>query len=143
MQFYSFGKDARLCNAKDFQAVFNQTLFKVHQPYFLVLASQRTQAPSRLGLVVAKKKVKRAHERNRIKRLARESFRISRQQYDLDTLDIVVMPKVGIEQINNAELMQQLRLVWLKLQKLKQKHQQGEFVPQPHIQSYRHKKAVK
>lgn len=141
MQFYSFGKDARLCNAKDFQAVFNQTLFKVHQPYFLVLACQRTQAPSRLGLVVAKKKVKRAHERNRIKRLTRESFRIYRQKYDLNTLDIVVMPKVGIEQIENAELMQQLRQIWSKLQKLKQKHQNGEFIPQPNIQQNRPKKA--
>ena len=70
--------------------------------------------------VVAKKKVRRAHERNRIKRLARESFRLN--QHDIDMLDIVVMPKVGIESISNAELHQQLQMAWLKLQRLAKKH---------------------
>lgn len=120
MPLYSFGTELRLRCAADFKGVFDGALLKVHQPHFLFLATLAKQPNSRLGLVVAKKKVRRAHERNRIKRLARESFRLN--QHDIDMLDIVVMPKVGIESISNAELHQQLQMAWLKLQRLAKKH---------------------
>lgn len=87
----------------------------------LFLAKLTEQPNSRLGIVVAKKKVRRAHERNRIKRLARESFRLHQPNFGSD-IDIVVMPKVGIEAITNAELYQQLDFAWQKLQRLAKKH---------------------
>lgn len=119
--YYSFSKDVRLRCAKDYQGVFNYTLFKVHQPCFLLLATANAQIDShRIGLVVAKKKVRRAHERNRVKRISRESFRLN--QHRLVGLDIVVMPKIGIEQISNADLHQQLNMAWNKLQRLFAKH---------------------
>ncbi|MCH4248637.1 ribonuclease P protein component [Acinetobacter populi] len=127
MALYSFGKDVRLRCAKDYAGVFNHTLFKVHQPSFLILASLSPDTDSRrIGLVVAKKKVRRAHERNRVKRISRESFRLN--QHQLLGLDIVVMPKVGIEQISNAELQQQLNMAWNKLKRLlaKNKLQQNK-----------------
>ncbi len=120
MTLYSFGHDVRIHCAADYKSVFDGALFKVHQPHFLFLAKITEQPQSRLGIVVAKKKVRRAHERNRIKRLARESFRLNQQNIDL--LDIVVMPKVGIETIPNAELHQQLQFAWQKLQRLVKKH---------------------
>lgn len=49
---------------------------------------------SRIGLTVAKKNVKRAHERNRIKRLTRESFRL--RQHELPPMDFVVVAKRGL-----------------------------------------------
>ncbi|KAF7276576.1 hypothetical protein GWI33_010067 [Rhynchophorus ferrugineus] len=117
MALYSFGHDVRLRTSRDYQGVFNQTLFKVHQPCFLILACPAPDVQSRrIGLVVAKKKVRRAHERNRVKRISRESFRIN--QHQLLGLDIVVMPKVGIEQISNADLHQQLNMAWRKLKRL-------------------------
>ena len=64
--------------------------------------------------------MRRAHVRNRIKRLARESFRLHQQNIEL--LDIVVMPKMGIDTISNAELHQQLQFAWQKLQRLVKKH---------------------
>ncbi|OTG79383.1 ribonuclease P protein component [Acinetobacter sp. ANC 4558] len=126
MSLYSFGTDARLRCAADYKSVFDGALLKVHQPHFLFLATITEQPKSRLGLVVAKKKVRRAHERNRVKRLARESFRLYQQQ--LEQLDIVVMPKVGIDAIPNAELYQQLQFAWQKLQRLAKKHSK---VPSP------------
>lgn len=121
MTFYSFGTHKRLRCAADYKYVFDDALIKVHQPHFLFLANPTKQTNSRLGLVVAKKKVRRAHERNRIKRIARESFRLN--QHDIDLLDIVVLPKVGIEQVSNAELHQQLSFAWQKLQRLAKKRQ--------------------
>ena len=120
MTLYSFSTEVRIRCAADYKSVFDGALFKVHQPHFLFLARPTELHYSRLGIVVAKKKVRRAHERNRIKRLARESFRLHQQQLEL--LDIVVMPKIGIEDISNAELHQQLQIAWQKLQRQVKKH---------------------
>ena len=121
MALYSFGIESRIRTATDYKSVFDGALFKVHQPHFLFLAKLTEQPNSRLGLVVAKKKVRRAHERNRIKRLARESFRLHQAQFNAD-IDIVVMPKLGIDAITNQELHQQLEFAWQKLQRLAKKH---------------------
>ena len=120
MSLYSFSPSVRIRCAADYKCVFDGALFKVHQPHFIFLAKLTEQPKSRLGIVVAKKKVRRAHERNRIKRLARESFRLHQQNIEL--LDIVVMPKMGIDTISNAELHQQLQFAWQKLQRLVKKH---------------------
>ena len=127
MTFYSFSPEVRIRCAADYKSVFDGALFKVHQPHFLFLAKCTEQPKSRLGIVVAKKKVRRAHERNRIKRLARESFRLHQQELDL--LDIVVMPKVGIEAIPNVELHKQLQFAWQKLQRLVKKHHKIAISP--------------
>ena len=121
MALYSFSTDLRIRCAADYKSVFDGALFKVHQPHFLFLAKLTEQPNSRLGIVVAKKKVRRAHERNRIKRRARESPHQQKQKFGSD-IDVVVMPKVGIETITNAELYQQLDFAWQKLQRLAKKH---------------------
>ena len=124
---YGFSTELRLRCAADYKGVFDGALFKVHQPHFLFLAKHSELPNSRLGLVVAKKKVRRAHERKQEKRLARESFRLHQQQ--LNDLDIVVMPKVGIDTVSNAELHQQLQFAWQKLQRLAKKH--SKIAPSP------------
>lgn len=125
---YGFSTELRIHCAADYKDVFDGALFKVHQPHFLFLAKPSELLNSRLGIVVAKKKVRRAHERNRVKRLARESFRLHQQQ--LAVLDIVVMPKMGIETVPNAELHQQLQFAWQKLHRLAKKH--SKIAPSPH-----------
>lgn len=130
MTLYSFSTEVRIHCAADYKAVFDGALLKVHQPHFLFLARISELPKGRLGIVVAKKKVRRAHERNRIKRLARESFRLNQQS--LKALDIVVMPKIGIELVDNFELHQQLDSAWKKLHRLAQK--QSKLITQsPHI----------
>ena len=68
---------------------------------------------ARLGLAVAKKRLKRAVDRNRIKRLIRESFRQQRDR--LKGLDIVVLVKPGIEKADNRTLLDALRRHWRHL----------------------------
>ena len=77
----------------------------------LYRASDRDTA--RLGLAVAKKRLKRAVDRNRIKRLIRESFRQHRAI--LGGLDIVVLVKAGIEQADNRALLRALQRHWRHL----------------------------
>ncbi len=52
-------------------------------------------------------------QRNRIKRIVRESFRLN--QHDLPAIDMVVMVKSGIDQLNNAEINQELTKIWRKI----------------------------
>ncbi len=51
-------------------------------PQITILGRLNSLGHPRIGLTVAKKNVRRAHERNRIKRLTRESFRL--RQHELD-----------------------------------------------------------
>lgn len=62
---------------------------------------------------MAKKHVRRAVERNRIKRLVRESFR--RHRDELAGLDIVVLVRPGIAQAGNASLLASLDHHWERL----------------------------
>ncbi|PHM38480.1 ribonuclease P protein component [Xenorhabdus innexi] len=64
----------------------------------------------RIGLTVAKKNVKRAHERNRIKRLARESFRLN--QHKLPSMDFVILVRKGVAELDNRELTEMLGKLW-------------------------------
>lgn len=116
MTSFAFSPAARLLQASEYKAVFDHALFKVHQPSFLILAIARSgeSNQSRIGIVVAKRKIKRAHERNRFKRLTRDSFRL--HQHELPCLDLVIMAKQGADLVPNAELHQELLKGWQLLQ---------------------------
>ena len=81
--------------------------------YFTVLASRREGSPARLGLAIAKKQVRQATRRNRLKRLVRESFR--RHALQLAGLDMVVMARTAAANADNEELMESLRRHFTKL----------------------------
>ena len=72
----TFPGSARLRSPKDFQATFSQgrrisaALFRLH-----VRPAEDPAAPARLGISVPKRIAAHAVERNRIKRIARDSFR--------------------------------------------------------------------
>ncbi|PHM25421.1 ribonuclease P protein component [Xenorhabdus budapestensis] len=70
----------------------------------------------RIGLTVAKKNVKRAHERNRIKRLARESFRLN--QHKLPSMDFVILVRKGVAELDNRELTETLGKLWRRHSRL-------------------------
>lgn len=70
---------------------------------------------ARLGLAIAKKHVRLAVDRNRVKRLIRESFR--RQRNSLKGLDIVVLARPGIEKVDNPTLFASLQQHWQRLRK--------------------------
>lgn len=78
----------RLLTARDFKRVF-QDPQRSSGPALTVLARPSGQPVARLGLAIARKQIRRAVDRNRVKRLIRESFR--RNQVLLNGLDVVVI----------------------------------------------------
>ncbi|CAM5289519.1 ribonuclease P protein component [Rhodanobacter lindaniclasticus] len=68
---------------------------------------------ARLGLAISKRVSKRAVERNRIKRLVRESFRRVRDQ--LPAIDLMVMAREQAAGVPGAELLSELEALWRKL----------------------------
>ncbi len=79
-------KAARLLKTDEFSSVFRLRSWQ-RSPH-LVLYGKPTPADARLGLVIGKKQAPRAVTRNLIKRLAREAFRLRRQE--LAGFDILV-----------------------------------------------------
>ena len=68
----------------------------------------------RLGMVITKKVAKLATQRNQIKRLIRESFRLNQQQ--LKGIDVMVVAYKDITALSKAELRKHLEQTWPKLQ---------------------------
>ncbi|MGN6085345.1 ribonuclease P protein component [Trinickia sp.] len=76
----AFPKAARLLKTDEFSSVFRLRPWR-RSTHFVVYARPTGQA-ARLGLVVGKKFAPRAATRNLIKRIARESFRLRRAEFD-------------------------------------------------------------
>ena len=111
---FSFAKQCRLLCAADYGPVFEQADFKVSSKTILILARRNTHGIPRLGLVISKKNVRLAVDRNRIKRLVRESFRTSK---DLPSVDIVFLARRGLAEQSNVDLSHEIKRLWGVLSK--------------------------
>jgi ribonuclease P protein component len=104
-----FARRDRLVAPEEYSWVF-QKPFKSADDCFTVLSRSRGSGSARLGLAISKKNVKRAVDRNRIKRVIRESFRHNRLA--LDGLDVVVLGRRGMENRTNLVLFDSLSRHW-------------------------------
>ncbi|WP_246434582.1 ribonuclease P protein component [Teredinibacter haidensis] len=111
----SFRKTDRLLNSGDFTAVFDNAQFKAPHSNFLILAKANNLGYPRLGLIIAKKNIRLAVNRNRVKRLIRETFRL--KQHNLPAIDAIVLARRGGDQIANQELLEILENLWKRLAK--------------------------
>jgi len=111
---YFFPRTHRLTCEHEFKRVFATSLKSV-DAFFTVLAARNEFDHARLGMVVSKKKVGNAVQRNRIKRIIRESFRL--RQFPLLHLDLVVIARNGIAEQSNPILFSALSLHWRRLQR--------------------------
>ncbi|WP_178111169.1 ribonuclease P protein component [Pseudomonas sp. 8Z] len=108
-----FGREKRLLTPRQFKAVFDSPSGKAPGKNVLLLVRDSELDHPRLGLVIGKKSVKLAVERNRIKRQIRESFRLN--QDHLSGWDIVVVARKGLGDLENAELAKQFDKLWKRL----------------------------
>lgn len=72
-------------------------------------------SPPRLGTVVSRKNARLAVQRNRFKRHCREGFR--HRQEELGGLDIIVLARRGVDQLDAPALRLKLDQLWSQLQR--------------------------
>ncbi|MBK4765430.1 MAG: ribonuclease P protein component [Pantoea sp. Brub] len=111
MKRFFFSKNLRLLHSSDFQFVF-QNPKCVRSAQIIALGRFNRFKYPRIGISIAKKRVKLAHERNRIRRLIKESFRL--YQYKLPLMDFVIIVKKGTINLNNDILLNVLEKLWLR-----------------------------
>ncbi|ABN63843.1 MULTISPECIES: ribonuclease P protein component [Shewanella] len=112
MTSYTFSRELRLLTPAQFKSVFSNPI-KASSAEITLLAIPNTEQHPRMGLTVAKRFVKRANQRNRIKRVIRDSFRLN--QHDIPHLDIVVLVRNGVMEMENAEINKLIEKLWRKL----------------------------
>lgn len=105
-------RSARLTESRDFNRVFEQAS-RVRDRYFTILYRPSEGAEPRLGMAVSRRTAPKATDRNRIKRLVRETFRHRRAR--LGPRDIVVIAKAPARDADRAELRRCLDRLWQKV----------------------------
>lgn len=107
-----FGKNLRLNKASDFKNLFRLGK-KVNTRHFAIYIKPNYLSQPRLGMIVAKKAVRLATNRNQIKRTIRESFRLN--QTLISGYDILVIGYNQISTLDKTELHFLLTQQWKKL----------------------------
>ena len=102
----------RLLSAGDYERVFQQPQ-KSSSKALTVLGRLSGSESARLGLAIPRKQIRRAVERNRIKRLIRESFR--RHQDLLRGVDVVVIGRSDLGNKNSQWVFECLEHHWRQL----------------------------
>ncbi len=108
----SLPRQHRLTEKRAFREIFEKPSV-ASDPYFKILARPNGQDCSRLGMAVSRKVDRRAVQRNRLKRLIRESFRQSVAAGVIVTAaDFMVLPRAQAVTISNKEVFEHLSRLW-------------------------------
>ena len=102
-----FDKTRRLQTKTEYNCVFSQANKTVTEELIL-LHRKNGLEHARIGLALSKKKIAKAHERNRVKRLLRESFR----QQRLPAVDVIFLAKRNTTEQTNVAINNQLSQTW-------------------------------
>ena len=114
MSEFGFNRCLKITSPADYKRVFTKAI-KSGSSAFTVLARSNDLQQARLGLAIAKKSVRRAVDRNRVKRQIRESFRLYKDT--LPAVDVVVLAKHTTNNKTNTELAKALKEHWQNLVK--------------------------
>ncbi len=105
MEKQSFGKKERVRKRKHYLDIYQRGR-RVHSNNFTVILSPNPSGEKRLGVAVGKK-VGNAVKRNRIKRLLREFFRLSKDRLP-DSKDMVIIAKRDVSSLKYQDVCMEL-----------------------------------
>jgi ribonuclease P protein component len=109
---FSFKKAERILKRDDFERLMKCGK-RIHRDHFVVYCCRNSLGTLRLGVTVSKK-VGRAVIRNRVKRLVRESFRLSKTFFG-DTYDMNVIAKRGAANLSFQKTNQALGRIFREI----------------------------
>ena len=107
-----FPRSHRLTTKAQYQSVFDKSA-KANQKHLLVLYRPNQRPHGRLGLLIGKRAVSDAVDRNRIKRTIRESFR--HNQDKLKGFDVIVLARHQCDTLSNSQLREGIDNLWEKV----------------------------
>ncbi|MDB9736775.1 ribonuclease P protein component [Porticoccaceae bacterium] len=108
----AFGKNKRLLKSSDYKEVFDNNSVRVAHPNLLILSELNGTETSRLGLVIGKKNVPTAVARNKIKRVVRETFRLTELPV---AVDLVFLARKDLGKLSSTELATLITQSWGRL----------------------------
>lgn len=109
-----FAKETRLRSRENFQQVYKKAKrFRYDGLTALVCKNELTY--SRIGISIPKRQIRRAVDRNRIKRVIRENFR--NRQKESSNIDVVFLIHASLLGLSNTEINACLEWLWSKVLK--------------------------
>jgi ribonuclease P protein component len=115
---YSLPSFFRLKTKKQIREIFHDAE-RISSDYFLLFLKANTLSYPRLAIIISKRSVRNAVDRNRFKRVVKESFRL--HQHLISGYDVLIIASKNIAQLNNKELFRCLKKQWLQLHKHQKK----------------------
>ncbi|WP_343192183.1 ribonuclease P protein component [Buchnera aphidicola (Formosaphis micheliae)] len=113
---FFFTEEFRLSKAVHFNFVFTKP-FRVKISEIILLGRYNSLKNSRIGISISKKNIKYAHERNRLKRVIRETFRVSKCR--MIGIDFIIIVTKNAVKINSSIFREKLNRLWLNVFKKK------------------------
>ena len=107
-----FPPSHRLRSPNQFKRAYAQGK-RLANEHFTVSAVPNDLAGARLGMSIAARNLRRAVDRNRIRRLIRESFRM--HHHHLPCVDLVIGARSSVAMTDNASLACALQRLWDKV----------------------------
>jgi ribonuclease P protein component len=105
-------RERRLTDKPQFDAVHREGL-RASDPLFMVIARPNGLTHARLGLAVGVKAAGNAANRNRVKRVVRETFR--HRQQELPPVDLVVNARPAAGKATNAQIVASVVALWARI----------------------------
>ena len=109
---FSFPKQAKLVKTDDFSSVFNLRK-RISNQYLVMRYRPNGSSSARLGLIVAKKTAKFSVQRNYMRRVLRELFRLN--QHQLPAVDLVIQVQKVFQRPDFVEIKQAFDALCKKL----------------------------
>lgn len=109
---HSFRRRQRLVTGTDFDRVFKKN-HRSRDQHFIVLARHNNLPYARLGMAISRKAAGDAVPRNRLKRMVRESFRNTPENFP--GVDCVVMARPGAAKQGGDILLKSLSKHWAQV----------------------------